>query len=340
MVSKIGINGYGTIGKRVADAIKLQDDMELVGVTKNTPNFEAKLAEKKNYDLYSSTKKRYDKFVEKGYKVEGTLDDLIDKVDLIVDCTPAGIGKRNKKKYEENDVKAIFQGGESHELTDFSFNSSINYEKALGRDYIRVVSCNTTALCRTISRLKNNFQIGKIRATMIRRGGDPDQDDRGPLNAIKPKLEVPSHHGPDVQSVDSEIDIETTAVKVPTTIMHMHSLNVEVSKDITKEKIVSTLRKDPRILLIEKDTGIDSTSKLVELARDEGRKRYDIWEIPIWVKSIEVTEGGIYLFQAVHQESDVVPENIDGIRAMLELENSRGKSKQKTNETLGIGELL
>lgn len=30
---KIGINGYGVIGKRIADAVLLQDDMELVGVT-------------------------------------------------------------------------------------------------------------------------------------------------------------------------------------------------------------------------------------------------------------------------------------------------------------------
>ena len=32
---KIGVFGYGTIGKRVADAVILQDDMELVGVTAN-----------------------------------------------------------------------------------------------------------------------------------------------------------------------------------------------------------------------------------------------------------------------------------------------------------------
>lgn len=31
--TKIGINGYGVIGKRIADAVLLQDNMELVGVT-------------------------------------------------------------------------------------------------------------------------------------------------------------------------------------------------------------------------------------------------------------------------------------------------------------------
>ena len=27
---KVGINGYGTIGKRVAEAVTLQDDMEII----------------------------------------------------------------------------------------------------------------------------------------------------------------------------------------------------------------------------------------------------------------------------------------------------------------------
>jgi len=31
---KVGINGYGTIGKRVAEAVTLQDDMEIVGIVK------------------------------------------------------------------------------------------------------------------------------------------------------------------------------------------------------------------------------------------------------------------------------------------------------------------
>ena len=39
---KVGINGFGTIGKRVADAIDAQDDMVVVGVTKTGPSFGCK----------------------------------------------------------------------------------------------------------------------------------------------------------------------------------------------------------------------------------------------------------------------------------------------------------
>lgn len=42
------------------------------------------------------------------------------------------------------------QGGEKHALTGFSFVASRNYGDAAGRDLVRVVSCNTTALGRVV----------------------------------------------------------------------------------------------------------------------------------------------------------------------------------------------
>lgn len=40
--------------------------------------------------------------------------------------------------------------------------------------------------------------------------------------------------------------------------------------------------------------------------------------------------------QAVHQESDAVPESVDAIRALLELEEDNMKSIMKTNRAMGI----
>ena len=47
----VAINGYGNLGKRVADAVAKQDDMKLVGVSKTHPNFEAYVAAMKGYSL-------------------------------------------------------------------------------------------------------------------------------------------------------------------------------------------------------------------------------------------------------------------------------------------------
>ena len=43
-MKSVAINGFGTIGKRVADAVAAQDDMKVIGVSKTRPNFEAKTA--------------------------------------------------------------------------------------------------------------------------------------------------------------------------------------------------------------------------------------------------------------------------------------------------------
>lgn len=60
--AKIAINGYGTIGKRVGDAVSAQDDMEIVGVVKTRPSFEAKLAEDRGFNVYASTSDKIEAF--------------------------------------------------------------------------------------------------------------------------------------------------------------------------------------------------------------------------------------------------------------------------------------
>lgn len=74
----------------------------------------------------------------------------------------------------------------------------------------------------------------------------------------------------------------------------------------------------------------------MEFAKDLGRSRGDFMEIAVWQDGVKVRDNTLYYYQAVHQESDVVPENIDCIRAMMKLEADGMKSIQKTNSTLGI----
>ena len=334
MTVKVGINGYGTVGKRVADAVSQQDDMELVGVAKRSPTYQAEMAVEKGYPFYAAADKYLDKFEEKGIPVEGMLEDLLDKADIIIDGTPKKSGY--KPLYEKAGVKAVWQGGEDHELTGFSFNSMANYEEALGADYLRVVSCNTTGLLRTLYPIHRNIGMDSVKAVMIRRGADPWDTSRGPINSINPVLNIPSHHGPDVQSVVPEINIQTTAVKVPTTIMHLHSIIVDLEEDVSSDEILSLWNKTPRIRFFNAGQGVNSTAKVMEWARDRNNCRSDLNEIAVWDDAVKVEDGTLYYYQAIHQESDIVPENIDAIRAMMEIEEDKMKSIKRTNAAMGI----
>ena len=112
MTVKVAINGYGTIGKRVADAVTAQDDMEIVGVVKRRPSFEAFDAVKNGYKFFAADDEFIDGFKQEGIEPEGTLDDLLDIADIVMDCTPKKAGY--KPLYEKKSVKAVWQGGEKH----------------------------------------------------------------------------------------------------------------------------------------------------------------------------------------------------------------------------------
>ncbi len=335
MKIKVAINGYGTIGKRVADAIALQDDMQVVGVTKTKPDFEARIAAKK-FDLYIAKPENAELFRKAGVETCGTLEELLAKADIVLDCSPDKVGAENKKIYEKFGIKAVFQGGEKKDVAEVSFNALANYEQAAGKRFLRVVSCNTTALTRLLYLLKTNFKIGRVRATILRRIADPKEDKKGLTNAIMPDpISLPSHHAKDVKTVLPDVDIVTTAFKLPTTLMHVHSLSVEMKEKVKREDVISVLEREPRIMLVSEEDGFTSTAKIIEFAR-ELRLRYDLYENVVWLESIAIDGDDLFVTQAVHQEAIVVPENVDAVRAIFGIEKMR--SIEKTNRTLRIGE--
>ncbi|EMA31883.1 type II glyceraldehyde-3-phosphate dehydrogenase [Halobiforma nitratireducens] len=334
---RVGINGYGTIGKRVADAIREQPDMEVHGVGKRSPDYVAVGADEEGYPVYAVDEDRADGFREIGIDLAGSVDDLVAESDIIVDATPSGIGAENRPLYERHGTPALFQGGEDATVAEVSFNARANYDEAEDAEYARVVSCNTTGLSRFLAPLHENYGVEKARVTLVRRGGDPDQTGRGPINDTVPDpVSIPSHHGPDVQTVFPELDIDTIGLKVPTTMMHVHSVNVTLEERPDDVGEVTDLyRAEDRILTIPDYAGIDGAGTLKDLAQDAGRPRGDIWENCLWEESLTLQGKDLYCMQAIHQEADVVPENVDAIRA-LEGELSGPESRALTNETLGI----
>ena len=333
---RVGINGYGTIGRRVADAVRKQKDMELVGVSAAHPHYKYAVARDKGIDLYALDMKSLEAFNSAGYTLKGTLHDLLQRVDVVVDGAPDDMGPTNKAIYQLAKVKAIFQGGEEHQLTGTSFVAQCNFEEAAGKNMIRVVSCNTTGLCRTLNAIDGALGVSRARAVLARRATDPDDVKKGPIDAVVlDPTTLPSHHGPDVQTVLPRIPIVTMAFKVPTTHMHLHSLILSLKKQATREEVVKALQGAPRLNLVDGKSGFKSTANIMDWAREKGRDRNDVYEATVWKDSVTVVDGEAYMFLGVHQEAIVVPENIDAIRA-LSGGYSREESMRMTDESLGI----
>ena len=162
-VARVGVNGFGVIGKRVAEAITKQKDMKLVGVSDVVGDYRVKLGQNKGFEIYASIPDKLPDMKKSGVEVAGTLEDLLRKIDVIIDCTPAGLGAKNKVLYDKVGVKSIFQGGEKHDLIGSSFVAQCNFEENLNRPATRVVSCNTTGICRIVGTLFNTIGVKKAR---------------------------------------------------------------------------------------------------------------------------------------------------------------------------------
>lgn len=334
---RVAVNGYGVIGKRVADAVALQDDMELVGVADVTFDYRIRVAAERGYRIYASDPTKRQQMEEARIPLAGTLDDLLRLAEIVVDCTPKGIAAKNKAIYQQAGVKATFQGGEKHELTGYSFVAQVNYAGALDRQFARVVSCNTTALSRVLHALHKRGWIKRARAVLLRRGTDPwESHKNGMINTAVPEIKVPSHQGPDAQTVIEGLDITTMAGAGPYNLSHLHYAMVETTRPVSMDELRHALWEEPRLAFVRAGEGLVALNSVIELMRDLGRPRNDLWEVAVWEDALAADEREVYLTFQVHNEAIVIPENIDAIRALTGVERDGARSVEKTNQSLGI----
>lgn len=335
---KVGVAGYGTIGQRLADGVAKQADMELVGVADFAPTLAIRALFEKGmpYDLYLVEGADKDAFDNKGIPVKGNFDDLLEQVDIMLDASPAGVGVKNKVLYEKKGIKAVFQGGESNEVAEVFFHGYANYEKGVGKDYLKLTSCNTTGLIRTIDCLDRAYGVEKAAITIIRRVADPGDYHRGLTNALKVD-KAPTHQAVDLMTIMPHVDATGILVQTPVTHGHIITALVSGKEKITKKMALKAFEKHPRIRVVSTDEGFLGNASFFKYARDLGNTRGDLYEIGLWEDSI--VESGDDLMFAIHipQESVTIPETMDAIRAACSMQKTRDEGTAETNKYLGIG---
>ncbi|HWR23143.1 MAG TPA: type II glyceraldehyde-3-phosphate dehydrogenase [Feifaniaceae bacterium] len=341
---RVGVAGYGTIGQRLADGVAMQGDMELVGIADIAPTLSLRALRENNmvgangvtYGLYLVDGADEAAFAAKGIPVAGSFRELIGKVDIMLDSSPGGVGVKNKALYERAGVKAVFQGGEKSSVADVFFHGYANYEKGVGADYLKLTSCNTTGLIRSVDALDRAFGVGKIAITIIRRVADPGDYHRGLTNALQID-KAPSHQAVDLMAIMPHV--EATGILVHTPVTHGHIITVlaKGKEKITREKALEVFKSHPRIRVVSIDEGFQGNASLFKYARDLGNRRGDMFEIALWEDS--VVESGDEIMYAINipQESVTIPETIDAIRAALNMQKTREEGTAETNKYLGIG---
>ena len=338
---RVGVNGFGVIGKRVAAAVARQEDMSLAGVSDVVTDWRAGTALRNGFRLFGATAEYAGAMRAAGLDVTGTLDELLGQADVVVDCTPKRIAAKNIDIYRRRGLKFIVQGGEKHEATGHSFVAEANYATALDRDATRVVSCNTTSIVRTLSSLKRAGLLQRARGTLLRRATDPwESHESGIMNTLVPEPEIPSHQGPDAQSVDPDLDVVTMAVKVPETLAHLHYWSVQMTRRASKDEVLDAFRTSSRIALINTSDGLVALNTVKELMADRGRPHDNLYEVALWADMLRVQGDELFYAYMVDNQAIVIPETIDAIRALTGTEHDGAASIARTNASLGVGRLL
>jgi len=110
---RVAVNGYGVIGKRVVDAVSLQPDMELIGVSDIGSDYRVQTAVSLEIPVFAPSPENASEMSSAGIPITGSLNDLLSQTDIIADCTPKGIVAKNLSLYQEAGVKVVYQGGKN-----------------------------------------------------------------------------------------------------------------------------------------------------------------------------------------------------------------------------------
>ncbi len=335
---KVGVAGYGVIGQRLADGVALQQDMELVGVADVAPTLAVRALKEKGmpYDLYTALPEKQGELDKLGIPVSGTLEDLVKKVDVMLDATSAGVGAKNKELYARYGKKGIFQGGEKNAVADVFFHGYANYEKGLDAQFLKLTSCNTTGLIRAVDCIDRKAGVEKVAITIIRRVADPGDYHRGLTNALQID-HAPSHQALDLMTIMPHVDATGILVHTPVTHGHIITVVMTTKKEISVENALAFFDGHPRIRPVSIDEGFLGNASLFRYARDLGNPRGDMYEIAVWRDSIVKSGKDLMFAINIPQEAVVIPENIDAVRACTGMQRDRIEGTDATNKYLGIG---
>mgnify|MGYP002790021756 CR=1 FL=1 len=155
------------------------------------------------------------------------------------------------------------------------------------------------------------------------------------MNTVLPEQNIPSHQGPDAQSVDPSLDVITMAVMIPETIGHVHFWNVELTRPVDRVEAIAAFKESSRIAFVQMRQGLTGINTIKELMSDIGRPRDNLYEVGIWEDLIQVKGNELFYAYMVDNQAIVIPETIDAIRALSGTCTAH-QSIASTNDSLGI----
>ena len=222
-----------------------------------------------------------------GAKIAGGYEDFFEESDVIAVGTPEDQETPYVEACLAHGCKTILMGGAHRpkilkaltekgvklpeklveDLAREFFFGLGNYEQfqSASPSLIQCTSCNTTALCRATLAARP-LGLRAILGNLDRRSGDPHNIVKLSPNAIQFGQGV-GHQGQDAATVYKDVMYSVRASKVPTTMPHVHQLNMVFDRGVTPSELIERFSKTREVVVIPYDDmgkKHDWTSEILE----------------------------------------------------------------------------
>lgn len=312
MTNIIHIVGTGTIGEPLIGLLTRHKDkfgIDEVTFHKNTPLIHdmPKVKQLLSYGARLSTDiDKFDGFKKLGVTPELSREEAIARATVIIDCTPTGVGLKNKReyydKYKDQVTGFIAQGSE------FGFGKM--YARGITElteddQFVQIVSCNTHNIASLIKSFEcslSSVTPGGILAgdfVCLRRSNDISQNG-GFIPAIKVAAhddeEFGTHHARDAFHLIKEefphIKLSSSAVKLNT--QYMHAIRFSITLDHVNSNVIGTskdaiekLRANPMVALTNKT----ASNQVFSFGRDYGLYGRILSQTVVCEPTVQVTRS-------------------------------------------------
>ena len=262
MAIKIGINGFGRIGRIVFRAAQLRDDIEVVGINDLIDvDYMAYMLK------YDSTHGRFDGTVEvkdgnlvvngKTIRVTAERDPANLKwneigVDIAVEATGLFLTDETARKHITAGAKKVVLTGPSKDATPM-FVNGVNFDKYAGQDIVSNASCTTNCLAPLAKVIHNKFGIKDglmttvhaTTATQKTVDGPSAKDCRGGRGASQNIIPSSTGAAKAVGKVLPALNGKLTgmAFRVPTPNVSVVDLTVNLEKPASYEEICAEIKR-------------------------------------------------------------------------------------------------
>ena len=263
MSIKIGINGFGRIGRQVfKNIVESHSDMEVVAINDLTDSqtLAHLLSYDSNYGKYGEEIKAGDGLIivdKKKYPIFSEKDpEKIPwknlKIDIVLECTGVFSDAEGARKHITAGAKKVIISAPAKDLPGFVLGVNAVTYNSDKNDIMDMGSCTTNCLAPIAKVLNDKFGIVKGFMTTVHSYTNdqrildlPHKDLRraraAGLNIIPTSTGAAKAIGKIIPELNGKLD--GIAIRVPTPVVSVLDLIVEVSKATTKEEVNNAFRR-------------------------------------------------------------------------------------------------